>query len=145
MQVASGEAPPQSRGVTFVSPTQSEDAPFAAEARAVVIEALIRHGYSIAADAPDRIELGISQRHASLEIDTKDGVAMAPALHRGFLQTCGHTAYRLTLSYFRADATVAAGHAAVDEAQCHGSWAKQLPALAEALVSTIGNTAPPAG
>ena len=149
-QATAGNWPPPSRDIALVAAPQpdappSDAARLDALARDAVTQALTRHGYDVVSSAPDQIELGISARPASLGIETKDGQPMAPALRRHFPQSCRHTSYRLTLAYFRGGSIVAAGHAAADDSHCHGSWATEMPVLAEAVVSQITRATSPAG
>ena len=110
-------------------------------ARAAVAEALGRHGYNLAPDAPLRIDVALAERAAGVDVRAVAGPALSPAKNQRVLQNCHDQTHRLTLAVYD-PARPGVTRAWAEEHHCHGLIAASLPALAEQAVLALALATP---
>lgn len=119
--------------------TSASDSPFAIEARKAVTDALARHGHAVSANAPARLEIGLTDRAASTGVGIIDGEPLSPAKRRRLLQRCDLRTDRLTLTYYGPGATVPITRAWSETHQCKGKLEGSIARLADEAVAALIN------
>jgi hypothetical protein len=111
-------------------------------ARTALAEALAGRGYAVQEDAPLVLDVGLSERQASVAVQDGSGSAVSLSKSGRLLQNCKDRILRMTV--YVADRTTGAERFAgsAQEAHCHASFAEVLPRLSSALAQRM---AAPAG
>ncbi len=110
-------------------------------ALAAVTEALGRHGYRIAPDAPLRIDVALTERAAGVDVQALGGGELSPAKSQRLLQDCHDRTHRLALAVYD-PARPGVTRVWAEEHHCRGLIAASLPALAEEAVAALALTGP---
>jgi hypothetical protein len=138
----SGLAGPVVAATTPVALAAAPDAAGSAYqlASMAVADALRHHGYRLAADAPMRIEIGISERGAEAAVLPLAGPALSSAKAPRLLQNCQDRTHRLTLAVYD-PAQPGMTRTWAEEHHCRGNLAESMAALADQAVSALAGPA----
>ena len=134
-------APLASAAAVALAPLPEDAGAESLAARNAVAEALGRHGYRLADDAPLRIDVALAERTAGVEVRALAGSALSPAKSQRLLQDCHDQTHRLTLAAFD-PARPGVTRVWAEEHHCKGKLAASLPALADQAVAALAATAP---